>query len=99
MNGFFVGIGACKYASKHLKTGDAAQPKGCSAGFVPPSEWPHRLFMSMVNANGAHTDDISGEFLYIPEGKSSNTLLNMDFMDDLCTECYKRPEKRPFSWP
>ena len=50
--------------------------------------------MSMVNANGAHTDDISGDFLYIPEGKSSNTLLNMGFMDDLCTECYKRPEKR-----
>ena len=25
---------ACKYASKLLKTGDAAQPKGCSAGFV-----------------------------------------------------------------
>jgi hypothetical protein len=29
------GTAACKYASKLLKAVDAAQPKGCSARFVP----------------------------------------------------------------
>jgi hypothetical protein len=29
------GTAACGYAGKLLKAGDAAQPKGCSACFVP----------------------------------------------------------------
>jgi hypothetical protein len=32
------GTAACKYASKLLKAGDAAQPKGCSARFVPVNQ-------------------------------------------------------------
>ena len=42
-----------EYAGGTLKTGDAAQPKSCSAGFVPPAEyrmWPEiALFMVIVS--------------------------------------------------
>ena len=62
-----VGSGAGKYAGQLLKAGSAAQPKGCSACFVPATvrsmglSWYIRLGIE----KGSRSDFAYGAFCYV----------------------------------
>ena len=62
-----VGSGAGKYAGQLLKAGSAAQPKGCSACFVPATVRSMGLswYIRLGKEKGSGSDFACGTFCYV----------------------------------